>query len=114
MQSKASTVAAYLKELPDDRRKVLTALCTLCRKHLAGFDERMAYGMPCYQRDDQYVAVCSQKNYVSVYGLRKQVDETGVKLEGARFGKSCMNFTKPALIDMKVIEQLLVAKRKAE
>ena len=34
-------------------------------------------------------------------------------LDGAKIGKGCINFTKPAQIDMKVIEKLLVAKRKA-
>ena len=114
MQSKASTVAKYLAELPDDRRTVMKSLVALCRKHLVGFDEGMEYGMPYYKRDAQGVGVCSQKNYISVYGLRKQVVETGVTLAGAKTGKSCINFTKPELIDMKVIEKLLVAKRKAE
>jgi uncharacterized protein YdhG (YjbR/CyaY superfamily) len=114
MQSKASTVAKYLAELPDDRRRVMSALVALCRKHLVGFDEGMEYGMPYFKRESQAVGVCSQKNYISVYGLRKQVAETGVKLEGAKVGKGCINFTKPELIDMKVIEKLLVAKRTAE
>lgn len=74
----------------------------------------MEYGIPYYNRDACAVGVCSQNNYISVYGLRKQVIETGVKLEGARTGKSCINFNKPELIDMKVIEKLLVAKRKAK
>lgn len=113
MQSKASTVAAYLRELPDDRRKVMTSLVALCRKHLAGFNEGMEFGMPYYKRESQAVGVCSQKNYISVYGLRRQVVETGVTLAGAKTGKSCINFTKPELIDMKVMEKLLVAKRKA-
>lgn len=114
MQSKATSVAAYLKELPDDRRKVMTSLVALCRKHLVGFEEGMEYGMPYFKRDAGAVGICSQKNYISVYGLRKQVVETGVTLAGAKAGKSCINFTKPELIDMKVIETLLVAKRKAE
>ena len=90
MQSKASTVAAYLKELPDDRRKVMTALCALCRKHLVGFDEGMEYGMPYYKKDSLAVGIASQKNYISVYGLRKQVAESGVKLAGAKEGKGCI------------------------
>ena len=114
MQSKASTVAAYVKELPEPRRKVVTALTALCRKTLVGFDEGMEYGMPYYKKDGLAVGVASQKNYISVYGLRKQVTELGAKLEGAKDGKSCINFTKPELIDLKVIEKLLVAKSKAE
>lgn len=113
MQSKATTVAAYIKELPDNRREVMTALCALCRKVLVGFDEGIEYGMPYYKRGAQAVGVASQKNYISIYGLRKQVAESGATLDGARIGKGCINFTKPERIDLKVIERLLVAKRKA-
>jgi uncharacterized protein YdhG (YjbR/CyaY superfamily) len=114
MQSSASTVAEYIKELPDDRRKVMTALCALCRKYLVGFEEGMEYGMPYYKKDGLAVGIASQKNYVSIYGLRKQVAESGATLAGAKVGKGCINFTKPELIDMKVIEKLLAAKRKAK
>lgn len=55
----------------------------------------MEYAVPYYKRDARAVGVCRRKNYISVYGLRKQVIETGVKLEGARAGKSCISFSKP-------------------
>jgi len=114
MQSKAATVAAYLEELSDDRRKTMTALCALFRRVLVGFHEGIEYGMPYYKRGGQAVGVASQKNYISVYGLRKQLEESGVTLDGAKIGKGCINFTKPERIDLKVIEKLLVAKRNAE
>lgn len=113
MQSKATTVAAYLKEVPEERRKVMTALLSLCKKTLVGFDEGMEYGMPYYKKDGAAVGVASQKNYISVYGLRKQVAELGVKLAGAKEAKGCINFPKPEVIDLGVFEKLLVAKRKA-
>jgi len=84
MQSKAKTVAVYLKEVPEERRKVMTALTTLCKKTLVGFDEGMEYGMPYYKKGGLTVGVASQKNYISVYGLRKQAAELGAKLEGAK------------------------------
>jgi hypothetical protein len=114
MQSKAKTVAAYIKEIPEERRKIMTAMTALCRKALVGYDEGMEYGMPYYKKGGLTVGIASQKNYISVYGLRKQVIETGAKLDGAMEGKSCINFTKPERIDLKVFEKLLVAKRKAE
>lgn len=114
MQSKASTVAAYIAELPEPRRKVMTELLSLCRRVLVDFEEGMEYGMPYYKRGGLAVGVASQKNYVSVYGLRKQVLETGARLDGAKIGKGCINFTKPEQIDLKVIEKLLAAKRSAD
>lgn len=114
MQSTASTVAAYIKELPEPRRKMMTALVALCRKVLVDFEEGMQYGMPYFTRGGSAVGVASQKNYISVYGLRKQVAESGTELAGAKVGKGCINFTKPELIDLKAIEKLLVAKRNAQ
>lgn len=114
MQSKSSTVVAYLNELPDEKRKVMTALRALCRTHLVGFEEGMEYGMPYYKKDGQAVGIASQKNYISIYGLRKQLAESGLKLTGAKEGKGCITFSKPESIDLKVIERLLVAKRNAK
>ncbi|MEV7413213.1 DUF1801 domain-containing protein, partial [Streptomyces althioticus] len=42
---------AYLADVPDYRKVVLTRLRELCRAELEGFAEVMAYGMPTYQRD---------------------------------------------------------------
>jgi hypothetical protein len=114
MQSTARTVAEYLREVPEPRRMVMSALCALCRKHLAGYEEGMEYGMPYYKRGGAAVGIASQKNYISIYGLRKQVAESGVKLAGAKAGKSCLNFTKPESIDLEQIGMLLRAKSKAE
>jgi uncharacterized protein YdhG (YjbR/CyaY superfamily) len=112
MQSKASTVAEYLTEVPEQRRKVMSALCSLCRKHLVGFAEGMEYGMPYYKKGEQAVGIASQKNYISIYGLRRQVADSGVTLAGVKAGKSCLNFPKPEAIELKQIEQLLIAKSK--
>jgi hypothetical protein len=114
MQSKARTVAEYLKEVPEPRRKVMSELCALCRKHLVGYTEGMEYGMPYYKKDTLAVGIASQKNYISIYGLRRQVAESGVTLAGVKAGKSCLNFAKPESMDLKQIEKLLKAKRKAE
>ena len=44
--SRATTVAAYLAELPPERRKEIAAVRALVRKHLPkGYQEAMGYGM---------------------------------------------------------------------
>ena len=49
MQSKATTVAEYLAELPEDRRAVLEAIRQTILKHLPkGYEEGMQYGMIGY------------------------------------------------------------------
>ncbi len=83
MQSKAATVAGYLKELPEDRRAAITKVRPVIRKNLPkGFVEQMGYGMigyvvphklyPAgYHCDPKlpmpFASLASQKNYMSFY-----------------------------------------------
>ncbi|MGI9468711.1 MAG: hypothetical protein ACR2OA_16455 [Rubripirellula sp.] len=46
MQSKAKTVPEYIKELPSERRKIITDLRKLIKKSLPiGFKEGMQHGI---------------------------------------------------------------------
>ena len=85
MQSKATTVAAYLKELPDDRRKAIKAIRKEIRAHLPkGYKEGMQYGMIGYfvphriypagyhcdpSQPLPYAHLASQKNHMAIYLL---------------------------------------------
>ncbi len=117
MQSQAATVAAYLKELPGERRTVLESVRSTILKHLPkGYEETMQYGMISYvvplarypqgyldKKDTPlpYIALAAQKNYfalylMNVYGnktLQKKFEEAwrakGKKLD---MGKSCVRF----------------------
>ena len=49
MQSKATTVEQYLKELPEDRRAALSAIRSMILKNLdKDFEEGIQYGMIGY------------------------------------------------------------------
>lgn len=83
MQSKARTVEAYLKELPEDRRAALEALRKVFRKNLGkGYEEGMQYGMIGYyvphsvypdgyhcdpKQPLPFAGLASQKNHMSMY-----------------------------------------------
>jgi uncharacterized protein YdhG (YjbR/CyaY superfamily) len=113
MQSRATTVAAYLDEVPADRHSALEALRGLCVETLIGYEEVMAYGGPCYKNDGVIeVGFASQKNFVALYVLKKGVvDAFRAELVGASFGKGCIRFSKPEKMDFAVIERLLAATR---
>ncbi len=112
--TRAKTVAAYLKELPADRRAVVSAVRDLVRKNLPqGYEELLGYGMimysvPLSRFPDTYnghplcyVALAAQKNYytlhlMSVYGnaehaakFKAEYARAGKKLD---MGKSCVRF----------------------
>ncbi len=119
MQSKAKTVAEYLKELPKDRREIVSAVREVILKNLDdAFEEGMQYGMigfyvphsvypDGYHCDPKqplpFACLASQKNHVSVYLMsiytaspeegwfRKEWAKTGKKLD---MGKCCVRFKK--------------------
>jgi hypothetical protein len=113
--SKAETVAEYLAELPEERRKDIAQARALVRRYLPkGFKECMQYGMiswvvplsrypVTYNKQPLAVAsLAAQKNYSSLYlhgvyasdAERKRFEgaykRSGKKLD---MGKSCVRFT---------------------
>lgn len=128
MQSKATTVDDYLKELPEDRRAAISKVRQVIRKNLPkGVAEGMQYGMigyfvphkvypPGYHCDPKqplpFAALASQKNYMSVYlcslyqrpseegWVRERFAAAGKKLD---MGKSCIRFKKLEDLPLDVV-----------
>src|SRR5690606_14117338 len=80
MRSDADSVEQYIQALPEDRREAITALWRVILDNLpAGYEEMMQYGMIGYSvplsrypntyngQPLSYVALASQKNYISLY-----------------------------------------------
>lgn len=118
MQSKATSVEAYLDELPPDRRAAIEAVRKVVRANLdKDYIEIMSYGMIAYcvphrvyppgyhcnpRQALPFAALASQKQYMSVYlcaflspageaRFRAAWRKTGKKLD---MGKSCIRFRK--------------------
>ena len=137
MESDATTVEDYLKEIPDERRSTMAAVRELILQNLPkGYEEVMNWGMITYQvplatysdtynkRPLMYLALASQKNHMALYltGIysndeeRRQFEErykaTGKKL---KMGKSCLRFKKleelPLDLLAEVVAQTSVEKR---
>jgi hypothetical protein len=128
MQSKATTVAEYLAELPDDRRKAVAAIRAVIRKNLPkGYAEGMQYGMLGYfvphsvypagyhcdpRQPLPFAGVASQKNHIGIYMFCIYLDETlqksfvaAWKKTGARLdmGKACVRCKRLEDIPLEVI-----------
>jgi hypothetical protein len=132
MQSKAETVAEYLARLPEDRRKAISKVRAVIRKHLPnGFAERMQYGMigyvvphsiypPGYHCDPKqplpFACLASQKNYMALYLMtvygdpdmerwfRSEFKARGKKLD---MGKSCIRFRKLDDLPLDVVGEAI-------
>lgn len=116
VQSKAKTVAQYLKELSPDRREAITAVRKVILDNLPkGYEEIMNYGMIGYVVPHSiypagyhcnpslplpFAGLASQKNHMSVYLMiygknadwfRKEYEKTGKKMD---LGVCCVRFKK--------------------
>lgn len=111
--SKAATVEAYLRALPEDRRAVVSAVRDVVLKHLPeGYREAMNWGMISYEIPLErypdtynkqplgYVALAAQKHYYVLYLIGSYDDPARARLEegfaraGKKLdmGKSCLRF----------------------
>lgn len=107
MQSTATSVDEYLETVPPERLTALARLRQLCLSTLSGYEESMQYGMPSYSKDGIVeVGFNSQKNYISLYVLKKDVaDRYRDQLKD--MGKGCIRYRRPEQIDFAVVEKLL-------
>ena len=114
MHSNAATVAEYLAELPEERRKAIASVRNVILEHLPeGFEEAMNWGMITYQvplntypdtynkQPLMYAALASQKHHMAVYLTSIYMDpealssfQAAYKATGKRYdvGKSCVRF----------------------
>ena len=128
MQSRATTVEAYLDELPEDRRRAISAVRDTINTNLPkGYAEGMQYGMigwavphelypPGYHCDPAqpvpFASLASQKNHMALYlfclytdteameRFREAWIQTGARLD---MGKSCVRFKRLEDVPLEVI-----------
>ena len=132
MQSAATTIEQYLKDLPSERQEAMTKLRKEILKNLPkGFKEEMSYGMIGYTVPHSlyprgyhcdpklplpFMGIASQKNFVAVYHMGVYSDKNLLdwfvkeyaKTVTAKLdmGKSCIRFKKPETIPHKLIGEL--------
>jgi uncharacterized protein YdhG (YjbR/CyaY superfamily) len=109
MKSTAADVVAYIEEQPNEWQPVLKKLRAACRRGLPGYRERMAYGMPSYERNGAIeVSFAKQARHLAVYVLKQPVlDAHRPELTGLSLGKGCIRYSRPDQIDWNVISSLL-------
>lgn len=126
MRSSATTVNQYLNELDSERAPQIRELVKLVRSNIKpGFVETMRWGMISYEiplevsgqtynnQPLNYVAIASQKNYISVYlmGIYSKSEDvaefnsrwakSGKKLN---MGKACVRFKSLEDADLSAIK----------
>jgi hypothetical protein len=125
------TVAEFLAQLPPERRREVTRIRTLIRKHLpAGYEEAVSRNMLVYQVPIQrypdtynkqplwYVALASEKSYLSlhlmrIYGDKAQAQrlKDGFRAAGKKLdmGKACIHFKTADELPFDVIGEVVAS-----
>lgn len=135
-RSTARTAAAYLAQLPPERRASLSAVRRVIKKHLPrGYRETVTAGMITYEVPLRaysttynghalwYAALASQKGYASlhlmaVYGsdeLKRRLQD-GFRGAGKRLdmGKACIRFRQSSDLALDVIGEVIASVPMAE
>lgn len=109
VQSRAPTVDAYFETLDPARRAALSRLRAACLDRLAGWEERMQWGMPGYgpPGSDAVVSFNSQKRHIAFYAGPAAVERFRDRLAGLDCGKGCVRYTRPEQMDFDVIAAML-------
>ncbi len=132
MQSTATTVSAYLEEIPEERKDALKKLRETILKNIPkGFVEQMTYGMIGYvvphsiypngyhctpELPLPFISFASQKNFIALYHMgiyanpellnwfvTEYPKHSTQKLD---MGKSCIRFKKANQIPFELIAEL--------
>ena len=132
MQSKATTVDAYIAELPEERRIPIQELRKCIKKNLSkGFQECISYGMigyvvphsiypGGYHCDPKlplpFMSIAAQKNFIAVYHMGIYADpklykwfidaHSKASSKKPDMGKSCIRYKKPEDIPFALIGEL--------
>lgn len=111
MQSKAATIDKYITEAPQERQDALKKLRILFLQELKGYEEKMAYGGPCYAKNDNIEAgFGSQKNFIGIYILKQKAFKKYIdEFKNCTHGKGVIRFSKPEKIDFTLLQKMLKA-----
>lgn len=108
MNPTASTVGAYLRDLPPDRRVAMARLCSMIRRSARGVRESMRYGLAFYELDGPLFALESGRRHMSLYVAEKDVVlKHKDTLTGVNAAKSFIKFSDLNRLPLDVVEKIV-------
>lgn len=106
--STASTVGAYLRDLPPDRRVAMARLCSMIRRSARGVRESMRYGLAFYELDGPLFALESGRRHMSLYVAERDVVlKHKEALTGVNAAKSFIKFSDLNRLPLDVVEKIV-------
>lgn len=103
-----TTVGAYLRDLPPDRRVAMARVCSMIRRSARGVRESMRYGLAFYELDGPLFALESGRKHMSLFVAEQDVV---VKHKDALVGvdpkRSFIRFNDLNRLPLDVVEKIV-------
>jgi uncharacterized protein YdhG (YjbR/CyaY superfamily) len=103
-----TTVGAYLRDLPPDRRVAMARVCSMIRRSARGVRESMRYGLAFYELDGPLFALESGKRHMSLYVAEQDVVvKHKDAIAGVDIKRSFIRFSDLNRLPLDVVEKIV-------
>jgi uncharacterized protein YdhG (YjbR/CyaY superfamily) len=103
-----TTVGAYLRDLPPDRRVAMARVCSMIRRSARGVRESMRYGLAFYELDGPLFALESGKRHMSLYVAEQDVVvKHKDAITGVDIKRSFIRFSDLNRLPLDVVEKIV-------
>lgn len=103
-----TTVGAYLRDLPPDRRVAMARVCSMIRRSARGVRESMRYGLAFYELDGPLFALESGRRHMSLYVAEQDVVvKHKDALTGVDTKRSFVKFSDLNRLPLDVVEKIV-------
>jgi len=108
MDMTPTTVGAYLRDLPPDRRVAMARVCSMIRRSARGVRESMRYGLAFYELDGPLFALESGRRHMSLYVAEQEVIVRHKDaLPGINPQRSFIKFSDLTRLPLDVVEKIV-------
>ncbi len=108
MMMTPTTVGAYLRDLPPDRRVAMARVCSMIRRSARGVRESMRYGLAFYELDGPLFALESGRRHMSLYVAEQEVVARHKDLlPGVDTRRSFVRFSDLNRLPLDVVEKIV-------
>jgi uncharacterized protein YdhG (YjbR/CyaY superfamily) len=108
MDMTPTTVGAYLRDLPPDRRVAMARVCSMIRRSARGVRESMRYGLAFYELDGPLFALESGRRHMSLYVAEQDVIvKHKDALPGINPQRSYIKFSDLTRLPLDVVEKIV-------
>ncbi len=108
LANQPTTVGAYLRDLPPDRRVAMARVCSMIRRSARGVRESMRYGLAFYELDGPLFALESGKRHMSLYVAEQDVViKHKDALPGVDIKRSFIKFSDLNRLPLDIVEKIV-------